>query len=87
MNERSQWNEMEPKWSQRRRIFRYNIALYVIINNEDHVLKSIKDYRKGKYLQMERDSSSEIKLFEPVACTLEDVKLNGYIWLFPRKEN
>jgi len=51
----------------------------VIINNEDHVLKSIKDYRKGKYLQMERDSSSEIKLFEPVACTLEDVKLNGYI--------
>jgi len=51
----------------------------VIINNEDHVLKSIKDYRKGKYLQMERDSSSEIKLFGPVACTFEDVKLNGYI--------
>jgi len=28
MNERSQWNEMEPKWSQRRRIFWYNIVLY-----------------------------------------------------------
>jgi len=42
MNERSQWNEMEPKWSQRRRVFEYNIALYVISNNEDHGLKSIK---------------------------------------------
>jgi len=42
MNERSQWNENEPKWSQRRRVFGYNIAIYVISNNEDHELKSIK---------------------------------------------
>jgi len=48
MDERSQWNEMKPKWSQRRRVFGYNIALYVISNNEDHGLKSIKDYRKRK---------------------------------------
>jgi len=33
---------MEPKWSQRRRVFEYNIALYVISNNEDHELKSIE---------------------------------------------
>ena len=42
MKKRSQWNEMEPKWSQRRRVFEYNIALYVISNNEDHELKSIE---------------------------------------------
>ena len=62
MKERSQWNEMEPKWSQRRRVYEYNITLYVISNNEDHEFKSIKDYRKIKYMQMERDNSSEIKL-------------------------
>ena len=45
MNERSQWNEMEPKWSQRWRVFGYNIALYVTSNTEDHELKSIEDYR------------------------------------------
>jgi len=45
MNEKSKRNEMEPKWSQRRRVFGYNIALYVISSNEDHGLKSIKDYR------------------------------------------
>lgn len=56
MKERSQWNEIEPKWSQRRRVFEYNIALYVISNNEDHDFKYIKD------LQMERDNSSEIKI-------------------------
>jgi hypothetical protein len=61
MNERSQWNEMEPKWSQRRRVFGYNIALYVISNNEDHEL-NIKDYRKRKYMLMKRDNSSEMKL-------------------------
>jgi uncharacterized protein YlzI (FlbEa/FlbD family) len=27
-------------------IFLYNIALYVIRNNEDHELKSIEDYRQ-----------------------------------------
>jgi len=54
MNERSQWNEMEPKWSQRRHVFGCNIVLYVISNNEDHKFKSIKDYKKGKYLQMEK---------------------------------
>ena len=43
-------------------VFAYNIALYVMSDNEDHELKSIKDYRKRKYLQMERDNSSEIKL-------------------------
>jgi hypothetical protein len=62
MNERFQWNEMEPKWNQRRRVYGYNIALYVISNNEDHEFKSIKDYRKRKYMQMEIDNSSEIKL-------------------------
>jgi len=80
-------NEMEPKWSQRRRVFGYNIALYVISNNEDHEFKSIKDYRKGKYLQMERDSSSEIKFFGPVVRILEDVKLIRYVWFFARKDN
>jgi len=45
MNERSQWNEMESKWIQRRRVFGYNIELYVLSNNEDHGLKCIKDYR------------------------------------------
>ena len=39
---RSQWNEMELKWIQRRRVFGYNKALYVISNNEDHGLNSIK---------------------------------------------
>jgi hypothetical protein len=34
-------------------VFAYNIALYVMSDNEDHELKSIKNYRKGKYLQME----------------------------------
>jgi len=43
-------------------VFAYNIALYVISNDEDHELKSIKFYRKKKYLQMEKDNSSEIKL-------------------------
>jgi len=43
-------------------IFAYNIVLYVISNDEDHELKSIKDYRKRKYMQMKRDNSSEIKL-------------------------
>jgi len=42
MNERSQWNEIEPKWSQRWRIFAYNIVIYVVSNNEDHGLKFIK---------------------------------------------
>ena len=42
MNERSQWNEMEPKWSQHWRVFAYNIALYLVNNNDDHGLKSIK---------------------------------------------
>jgi uncharacterized pyridoxamine 5'-phosphate oxidase family protein len=50
------------KWSQSRRVYGYNTALYVISNNEDHEFKSIKDYRKRKYIQMERDNSSEIKL-------------------------
>ena len=40
-------------------VFAYNIVLYVISNDEDHELKY---YRKKKYLQMERDNSSEIKL-------------------------
>ena len=39
-----------------------NIALYVISNNEDHELKCIKDYRQRKYLQIEKDNSSKIKL-------------------------
>ena len=43
-------------------VFAYNIALYVTSDNEDDELKSIKDYGKRKYLQMERDNSSEIKL-------------------------
>ena len=43
-------------------VFAYNIALYVMSDNEDHELKSIKDYRKRKYLQMERDNSLKIKL-------------------------
>jgi len=42
MNERSQWSEMKPKWSQCWRIFAYNIALYVVSTNENHGLKSIK---------------------------------------------
>jgi len=46
MKEKSQWNEMEPKWNQRWRVYAYNIALYVISNNEDHRFKYIKDYIK-----------------------------------------
>ena len=42
----------------------------MISNNEDHEFKSIKDYRKGKYLQMEKRQFSEIKLFGPVVRTL-----------------
>jgi len=42
MNERSQWNEMEPKWSQCLRVFAFYIALYVVSNNEDQCLKSTK---------------------------------------------
>ena len=34
----------------------------MIGDNEDHEFKSIKDYRKRKYMQMKRDDSSEIKL-------------------------
>ena len=65
----------------------------MISNNEDHEFKSIKDYRKRKYMQMERDNSSEIKLalqswiFGHVVRTLEDVKLIRYIWFFARKGN
>jgi hypothetical protein len=53
---------MEQKWSQRWRVFLYNIALYVKSNDEDHGLKFIKDYRLKKYLQMERDNYSAINL-------------------------
>ena len=39
-------------------VFAYNIALYVIGDNEDHELKSIKGYRKKRnYVQTERDNS------------------------------
>ena len=43
-------------------VFKNNIALYLIGGNEDHELKSIKDYRKRKYLQIEKNNSCEIKL-------------------------
>jgi len=72
-------------------IFENNIALYVIGGNEDHELKSIKSYRKGKYLQIERDNSvktnslCKAKLFGLVIGTLEDVKLIRYIQIFARK--
>jgi len=72
-------------------VFAYNIALYVTSDNEDDELKSIKDYGKRKYLQMERDNSSEIKLalwvklFGLVVRTLEDVKLIRYIQFFARE--
>jgi len=58
----------------------------VISNNEDHEFKSIKDYRKRKYLQMERqtipvksNSLCKGEFFEPVVRTLEDVKLIRYV--------
>ena len=39
---------MEPESKSTLTIFLYNIALYVIGDNEDHELKSIKGYRKKK---------------------------------------
>jgi len=43
-----EWNEVEPEWKSTLTIFLYNIALYVIGDNDDHELKSIKGYRKKK---------------------------------------
>jgi len=58
----------------------------VISNNEDYEFKSNKDYSKGKYLQMEREtipvkSNSFYKgeIFGPVVRTLKDVKLIRYV--------
>jgi len=62
MNERSQLNEMKTKWSQRWRVFAYNIPLYMISNNEDHELNSIKVIDNENIYKWKRDNSSEIKL-------------------------
>jgi len=62
MNERSQWNEMELKWSQHRRVFAYNIALYVVSNSDDHDLKSIKVIDNENIYKWKETISSEIKL-------------------------
>jgi hypothetical protein len=93
MNERSQWNEMEPKWSQHWRVFAYNIALYVISKNEDHMLKSIKVidnqniYKWKETILVKSNSFHKADFFGLVVHTLEGVKLNGYIWFFARKGN
>ena len=47
----------------------------------------LKIIEKENICRWKRDSSGEIKLFGPVVRTVEDVKLNGDIWFFPRKEN
>ena len=54
-----EWNEVESEWKSTLTIFLYNIALYVIGDNEDHELKSIKGLEKKNYVQTERDNSSE----------------------------
>jgi len=60
-------------------------------DNEDHELKSIKGYRKRKYLQIERDDSvksnslCKAKSFGFVVRTLKDVKLIRYIQILARK--
>ena len=53
---------MEPKWSQRWRVFGYNKALYVMSNNEDHGLNSIKVIDNENICKWKRDNSTEIKL-------------------------
>ena len=90
---RSQSNEMEPKWIQRRRVFGYNKALYVISNNEDHEFKLLKNIEKENICRYKETipvksiSLCKAEFFGPVVRTLEDVKLIRYVWFFARKEN
>jgi len=67
-------------------VLAYNIALYVINNDKDHELKSIKYYRKKRNIcrwkmtiQVKSNSLCKAKLFGLVVRTLEDVKLIRYI--------
>jgi len=85
---------MEPKWSQRQRVYGYNIALYVISNNEDHKFKSIilkiiekeNTSRWKETIPVKSNSLCKAEFFGPVVHTLEDVKLIRYVWFFARKE-
>jgi len=63
-------------------VFAYNIALYVISNDEDHELKY---YRKKnicrwkKTIPVKSNSLCIVELFGLVVRTLEEVKLFRYI--------
>jgi len=61
-------------------VFAYNIALYVMSDNDDHELKSIKENicRWKKTILVKSNSLCKIKPFGLLVRTLEDVKLIRY---------
>jgi len=58
-------------------VFAYNIALFVISDNEDHKLKIVDKEnicKLKKKILLKSNSFCKVKLFKLVVYTLEDVK-------------
>ncbi|KAK2389045.1 putative mitochondrial protein [Trifolium repens] len=75
-------------------VFAYKIALNIIIDNEDHEPRSIKDCRQSENwpkwkgaIEAELNSLHKRQVFGPVVRTPEGVKPVGYKWVFVRKRN
>ena len=85
------WNRKEIEIDN---IFAYNVAIDVMINDEDPEPKSVDECRKRddwpkwkEAIQSELNSLNKRNVFGPIVQTPENVKPVGYRWVFVRKTN